>query len=193
MSNVDTSPKIVIFIGDTGVGKTSIIKRFIEKEFDPDLTRNIGTSYFACTNIFRDIEIKLHIWDTAGSKEFRALGKNYYRNANLAVFVCDTTSIESVNCLVELINNLEEERTDIKKVLVGNKIDLIDEIKVTNESIQNFAKVQKFNGISTTSAKTGQGINNLFNLISNLCSSELKTREGIDITAGNNDRNDGCC
>ena len=80
-----------ILIGDTGVGKTSLISRFITGQFNTDHEFTIGVEFGAKVISVNNRAIKLQIWDTAGQEEFRAITRFYYRSSAAALVVFDTT------------------------------------------------------------------------------------------------------
>jgi len=91
----------LVFIGDSGVGKTSIINRFIKGNFDNNFASTNGATFANKKIIYKDknICLQLDIWDTAGQEQFKSLTKFFYKDAEIAVLVYDITRIESFNSL----------------------------------------------------------------------------------------------
>ena len=85
----------VIFLGESKVGKTSIIQRFIDKEFDNITTSTIGAASFKKIYEINDINIRFDIWDTAGQERFRGLGRMFYKDAQIGILVYDISSYKS--------------------------------------------------------------------------------------------------
>ena len=158
----------VVLVGESGVGKTSIIQQFTAKKFDPHRETSLSAQFISKTVNFQDLgkEIKFDIWDTVGQEKYRSLAKIFYKDAKVIVFVYDITTEYSFN---ELKNYWYEEtrsNTDGSPILavVGNKIDLYKDQKVSNNDGKEFA--EKIGAIfQTTSAQSDSGISTLFDNI----------------------------
>ena len=178
----------VVLVGESGVGKTSIISQFTSKKFDPHRETSLSAQFISKTVSFDDLgkQIKFDIWDTvgqekyrslakifkiqlwdsAGQEKYRSLAKIFYKDAKVIVFVYDITTEYSFN---ELKNYWYEEtkaNSDGNPILavVGNKIDLYNDQKVSNNDGKEFA--EKIGAIfQTTSAMSDSGITNLFDNI----------------------------
>jgi len=149
----------IIFTGDSGVGKTSIINSIMGQKFSEEYEPSIGVDFFSKTIRYKGHLIKLQIWDSAGQEKFRSLIPNYIRGSSLIFLIFDVSKKESFQHLVEWINFI----TNIEKgniVIVGNKIDLKDNREVTNEEAEKFCKEKKIDYFEV-SAKEGTNINNL--------------------------------
>ena len=159
----------VTLIGDSGSGKTCIINRYINNDFFPDKVSTIGVS---CSNKLISEENKLlriDLWDTAGQEQYRALGRHFYKDSYVIILVYDITNRESFENLkvvwYEDLLKYNEKYTIL--AVVGNKSDLYENEKVSEEEGRNYAK--EINAIfMLVSAKNGDNINNLFNDIVNL-------------------------
>lgn len=116
-----------IIIGDSGVGKSCILLRFIEDTFNPNLENTIGVEFGAEFVEINGTRIKLQIWDTAGQEAFQSITRSYYRSAAGALLVYDITSLESFENISKWI---EEARIngnpEMILCLVANKSDLED-------------------------------------------------------------------
>ncbi|XP_044177686.1 ras-related protein Rab-18-like isoform X2 [Acropora millepora] len=125
-SDVLTTLKILI-VGESGVGKSSLLLRFTDDTFDPDIGATIGVDFKVKTITVDGNKAKLAIWDTAGQERFRTLTPSYYRGAQGVILVYDTSSRETFDKLEEWLTEVEMYSTkkDIIKMLVGNKIDKI--------------------------------------------------------------------
>ena len=129
----------IIFVGDSGVGKTTMIKNLNEEPYQDLNESSIGIDFYSKKIKYKGIEIRLQIWDTAGQEKYRGLIPSYIRNAALIFLIYDISSKESFNNLtqwIEFINSYEK----TKIVLCGNKIDLENERKVSKTQGENFAK-----------------------------------------------------
>ncbi|XP_016067243.1 PREDICTED: ras-related protein Rab-18 isoform X2 [Miniopterus natalensis] len=122
--DVLTTLKILI-IGESGVGKSSLLLRFTDDTFDPELAATIGVDFKVKTISVDGNKAKLAIWDTAGQERFRTLTPSYYRGAQGVILVYDVTRRDTFVKLDNWLNELETycTRNDIVNMLVGNKID----------------------------------------------------------------------
>ena len=149
----------IIFVGDAGVGKTSIINRIVDNPFSEAYEMSIGVDFMSKNLRFHGQNLKLQIWDSAGQEKYRGLIPSYIRNSSIVFVVYDVTSKTSFNNIPSWISFIKSiENTTI--VLCGNKIDLTTREVQQNEGEQ-FAKKE---GISffEVSAKTNQNIKLMF-------------------------------
>ena len=152
----------IIIIGNQSVGKTNIVTRYVKGEFSEDYMITIGMDFLTCNLKSDDKIFKLRLWDTAGSEKFRSITKGYYSNTCCALIVYDITnqnSFDSVKQWIEDVKNYADKDTHL--VLVGNKIDLKDQRKISKEDGQNLA-TQNGMDFYESSALTGENINNIF-------------------------------
>ena len=157
----------VITIGDSNVGKTSIIRRYIYNVFDDKTMSTIGLSFS-----FKEIELKsgykitLKIVDTAGQEKYRSLTKSYFKNSDGVLFVFDYGCKESFEHIQEwvqmFIDNTSQD--DIPKYLIGNKDDLKNKL-VTSDMIEELINKTKFKFKSTSALRTDTNIDEIFNEI----------------------------
>ena len=127
----------VILLGDTTVGKSSIINRRINNTFNQNIPNTIGTAFFK-ESIRRDsLVLEMSIWDTCGQEQFMAISTVYYRDAHVIVLVIDCTSPESLEMgrvyLEEIENNADPKSTVL---LCLNKIDMLGEKEFEGEKIK---------------------------------------------------------
>ena len=158
----------VVLLGESGVGKTSIISQFIEHKFDQSVLASLSAQFVSKTIEYIDFgkAIKFDIWDTVGQERFRSMAKIFYKDAKVIIFVYDITSQKSFDALQnfwqgEIKNNCNG---DPLIAVVGNKSDLYEIQNVDNSTAKEFAK--KIGAIfQLTSAKNNDGISNLFDNI----------------------------
>ena len=140
----------VVLVGDTKVGKSCILSRFVQGTFDRSMPATIGAAFL--TKVIGNV--RLQLWDTAGQEKFRSLAPMYYRSANVAILFFDLTNLESFQALNQWATELEEKiMGEIKLFLVGNKVDLVDDRKVTQEEADEFCKNHNMVQYYETSAK----------------------------------------
>ncbi|EPB91575.1 hypothetical protein PS15m_008479 [Mucor circinelloides] len=124
-SSASTLEAKVVILGSQGVGKTSLVIRYIDKTFSPNSTSTIGASFMTKKQTVDNCKVRLQIWDTAGQERFRAMAPMYYRGAQAALLVYDITSQESFEELSSWIEELKRNMTeDLVIVVAANKLDL---------------------------------------------------------------------
>ena len=157
----------IILIGSSGVGKSSILQRYIQKTFNDSYASTIGVDFFMKSINIGEKPIKLQIWDTAGTEKFRSITTGYYRGADAAFVVFDLSSKTSFKAVSEWIENYYKYKNpDSEKnvVLIGNKVDLVDKREVTQEEAENYVKDNNIFYFET-SAKEGKNIEECFNFM----------------------------
>ena len=181
MSDEPESIKVVL-LGESGVGKTSIISQFTAHKFDPHKETSLSAQFISKTVDFPDLgqSIKFDIWDTVGQEKYRSLAKIFYKDAKVIVFVYDITR----EFTFESIKNYwyEETKADADGspifAVVANKIDLYTNSKVSNSDGKAYA--DQIGAIfQTTSALSDSGISTLFDNIG-----KKNLIPGFDYTSG---------
>ena len=155
----------VVLVGESGVGKTCLIKRYVNNEFNPNTESTSASAY-----LFKKIEYKeynksisMDIWDTAGQELYRSIAKNFYLNASIGILVYDVRVRESFEALKDywheqLLSTGEE---NLVLAVAGNKCDLFQEEQVSEEEGRKFA--DSINAIFyLTSCKESIGVDELF-------------------------------
>ena len=133
----------VVLLGESGVGKTCLIRAYIEKKFLENSLSTINYEYFK-KEVKRDqTTFNIHMWDTAGEEKFRSLSKIFIKDSQIVLFVYDITSKQSFEGVSFWVNYVEELLgKDIVFGLVGNKLDLFD--KVENDTVISTEEGQKY-------------------------------------------------
>ena len=173
-----TYPLKITIVGSSNVGKTSIIKRYIENKFDEASTKATIIAEFKAKKINIDpfTEAELQIWDTAGQEIYRSVTKNYLHDSNGILIVFDLTNektFEDLDSWIEDINNTVDEK--VTKILIGNKSDL-PEKKISFEQASKYAEEHKMK-YQIVSAKNGINIDLLFDMIGNECIKAIQERQ----------------
>jgi len=152
----------LLIIGDSGVGKSSILLRFTEDDFEEDQPCTIGVDFKVKMIEFANKKLNLTIWDTAGQEKFRSLTSSYYRGTQGIILVYDVTNRKSFEHLELWLGEIDMYTTneDVVKLLVGNKIDRPDR-EVSKEEGAEFARSKAMVFIEC-SAKTRLGIQQTF-------------------------------
>ncbi|CAF0862691.1 unnamed protein product [Rotaria sordida] len=153
-----TTLKILI-IGESGVGKSSLLLRFTDDRFDQDVAATIGVDFKVKQLDIDGNRVKLAIWDTAGQERFRTLTPGYYRGAQGAILVYDVCNRASFRQLDRWLSELDTftTKTNIIKMLVGNKIDQEESREITRDEGARFARKHSMLFIEA-SARTREGV-----------------------------------
>jgi Ras-related protein Rab-1A len=131
----------LIFVGDAGVGKTSLIERIADGKFTPDFVSYTPDFKEKKVQSSEGREVDLELWDTAGQERFRTITSSYYRGAHLVCLVCDVTSAESFKNVAAWRDEVERYASHgALRVLLANKIDLADKRVVSPEELKNYAE-----------------------------------------------------
>ena len=211
--NEPTSIKVVL-LGESGVGKTSIINQFISKKFNPKMSTSVSAQFTSKIMEFPEQKrtLRFDIWDTVGQEKYRSLTKIFYKDAKIIIFVYDITTEYSFNALQTYWYTETVDNTDGEPIyaVCANKYDLYDKAVVKTEDGKKFA--DKIKAIfQNTSAKSDTGINILFenlgkkiinpnydyknwkkeNIILNESNNNNDGKNGKNNNNGNNKK--GCC
>jgi len=163
----------VLLIGDSGVGKSCVLHRFIEDTFTNNFISTIGVDFRIKTMDVNGKTIKLQIWDTAGQERFRVITSAYYRGAHGIIVVYDVTDENSFKNLNYWFNEIAKYAPEnINKFLIGNKSDDVVNKKIEYTIGQEYADYINVPFLET-SAKNASNINRLFeelciNLLNNM-------------------------
>jgi len=151
----DLSFKCIV-IGDSGVGKSSLTNKATNNIFDDNYNATVGFEFFTFNIKINDTIIKLQIWDTCGQELYRSLITNFYRNSSLALIVYSVISERSFTNIDRWLQELRtHSNPDVKIILIGNKIDLIEQRVISKEQGELLAKKNNMNLFIETSAKAG--------------------------------------
>ena len=164
----------VIIVGAGKVGKTSLTIRFAEDRFRESYLPTLGVDFLTKNLTIDKKKIKLQLWDTGGQEFVISLLPFYYTGAHGGVLVYDMTNRNSFNSLDYWLKQIRQNAGDIPLVLAGNKIDILDQRKVTEEEGRSFAESRNLLYLET-SAKTGISVPDLFdNLVKVIIGKEDK-------------------
>ena len=165
-NNYDMIFKIVL-IGDSSVGKTNILSKYISDEYDPDTQATIGVELSTKNYTFDNNEVKVQIWDTAGQEKYRSITSSYYKGAHGCLLVYDITRKATFENIDKWLAEIKlSSNNEINMVLIGNKCDLEDKREVSIEEAQNKAKLLNM-AFMETSALNGTNVEKAFNELVN--------------------------
>lgn len=152
----------LVLLGDSAVGKSCLVVRFVRDEFFEFQEPTIGAAFLTQTVTLEDATVKFEIWDTAGQERYRSLTPMYYRGAAAALIVYDVTNKDSFNGAKSWVKELQR-RGDPNVIiaLAGNKADLESKRKVEREEAQEYARENSILHMET-SAKTALNVKALF-------------------------------
>ena len=151
----------IIIVGDSGVGKSSLLKRAVQNKFDESYQATIGFEFLLMHFKVNDLKLKLQIWDTCGQEMYRSLVQGFYRNTSLALVVYDISHKKSYDNLDIWIKDIRQHtEQDLPIFIAGNKSDL--ERNVPFEEAKVFALSNRTNHFSECSAKTGYNVKEIF-------------------------------
>lgn len=156
----------IVLLGDSAVGKTSLIRRFVMDKFDDKYITTIGTKVtkkeMTLDKDDTKIDLTLMVWDVLGQQGYTSIQARSYRGADGVLFVCDLTRPDSLeNIETYWLAELNKVAENVPAVLVGNKVDLEEERQITDEMVATFAgNLDCPHFIS--SAKTGENVERLF-------------------------------
>jgi Ras-related protein Rab-1A len=182
--NGDTSDLYkLLLIGDSGVGKSSLLQRFCEDTFSGDYLSTIGVDFKLKTislpgdNNVDPRNVKLQIWDTAGQERFRTITSSYYRGAHGIIVVYDITDKESFTNIKQWLQEIERYASEnVNKLMVGNKSDLEEERQVKFEDAQALATELNLSCIET-SAKKDDNVESAFMNLTDTIITRMKSQK----------------
>ncbi|KAK9380465.1 ras family-domain-containing protein [Kockiozyma suomiensis] len=182
----------LVLLGESAVGKSSLVLRFVKDQFDDYRESTIGAAFLTQTiALDESTTIKFEIWDTAGQERYKSLAPMYYRNANCAVVVYDITQAASLDKAKSWVKELQRQANEnIIIALAGNKLDLDGKRQVETAAAEAYASESGLLFFET-SAKSGENVTELFTAIAKrlpleTASSRQRTApKGVDLSRPN--------
>ncbi|MHA1150601.1 MAG: Rab family GTPase [Promethearchaeota archaeon] len=175
--NVVARFKICLF-GDAGVGKTTLINRYLTNVFEERYKISVGMDFYVKKIKIKDKICSLQIWDFAGEEKFRFLLPNAVIGADGAIFIYDITrynTFEHLHEWLKIFNETnEKEEQKVSTILVGSKIDLKDYRAVPSEEVVKFAKQHSFLQIVECSSKKGINVAETFEMLAKILMKKKK-------------------
>ncbi len=159
----------IVILGNPGVGKTSIIQRYVHNQFKDSYTATLGFNIYTRYITLAEKKVGLSIWDVGGQEAFKKFAFRYLIEADAAIFVTDVTDPETISSLTLWNEKLEQViNRRIPKIVLFNKIDLNYNMDNISDRISQSEIRKEFNGIVFASAKTGQNVVDIFSMIANM-------------------------
>jgi small GTP-binding protein len=190
------------FTGESAVGKSSLVLRFVKGQFHEYQESTIGAAFLTQTVNLDDTTVKFEIWDTAGQERYHSLAPMYYRGAQAAIVVYDITNQDTFVRAKNWVKELQRQASpNIVIALSGNKADLASKRMVEYDEAQIYAEENSLLFMET-SAKTAMNVNEIFLAIAKKLPKTDPTQQRgntqgrgrvVDIDDTNNSSNGGCC
>ena len=192
----------LLLVGDSGVGKSCLLLRFVEDKFNPSFITTIGIDFKIRTIDSKGKKIKLQVWDTAGQERFRTITTAYYRGAMGIVLIYDVTdarSFENVQNWFQTVSQHANEEAQI--FLVGNKCDDEENRQVSREQGEELAQKLQIPFLEA-SAKTNQNVESIFYELAGIIQEKHVDdaagagsggHGGVDVSQNNSGIKNNCC
>ena len=199
----DFKLKIVV-VGDSGVGKTNLIRRFIQDDFQSNSKATVGVEFFSKSFKMNDNVFKIEIWDTAGQERYKSITAAYYKGAKGGLVVYDVTSKTSFDNVDNWVSEIKEKAsTDMKTMMIGNKIDLKDERAVSTEEALEKAKLLELPLMEASALDSTNVKQAFYDLLKEMYKEVKKTidvveqaekqNEGVQLDTNQPQEKKGCC
>ena len=166
----------ILLVGDSSVGKSSILSKYIDDIFEENRISTIGVEYKVKSLIINERKINLRIWDSSGQDKFRSITQNFFRNADGILFIFDLTEKNSFEGVKQWLIDSESFDLKIKKILAGNKVDLIEKRIVEKEIIDKLVEKMKLKYYEM-SAKDGTNIDIAFRQLAEMILSDFSEKD----------------
>ena len=157
----------ILILGDSSVGKTSLLLRYVDGYLPVVYVATIGVEYKIKTINVNGHDINLQIWDTAGQERFRSITQSFMKGADGILYVYDITKKNTFDNLKTWIFQTEQSTDEFKKIIVGNKIDLENLRQVSKEACKKFCEEKNIQGIEV-SAKNGNNVSEPFEILAKM-------------------------
>jgi len=167
----------ILTAGEGGVGKTTLLRRFVEGQFFSETKMTIGVEFFLKSIILGDNEITLQLWDFGGQERFRFLLGSYVLGAKGALLMFDLTRIATLEKLEQWIQIVRQNDPNLPVLFLGTKIDLIEDINVNDDFALSYLEDLNLFDYLKISSKTGENVEESFKRLTQ----EILERQGIQI------------
>eukprot|EP01147_Barroeca_monosierra_P006126 gene6126-7388_t len=188
----------LVLLGETAVGKSSLVLRFVKGQFQEYQESTIGAAFLTQTVCLDDgTRVKFEIWDTAGQERYHSLAPMYYRGAQAAIVVYDITNQASFQRAKSWVKELQKQAENVAVIaLAGNKADLAARREVSTEEVEQYAQEEKLLFMET-SAKSSLNVSEIFAAIAKKLPKNQDTRRGDGVNLrkaeASESKGSGCC
>ena len=178
----------ILLLGDSSVGKTSLMLRFSKDLYEDNKVSTIGLALETKNIEINSQKITLNIYDTSGQERYHSLAKSYLRKVDGIIFVFDLTSEKSFDNIIKWLTTCEDIIQDFQKIIVGNKMDL-ENREIDIERAENFSKKYKMKFFQT-SAKNDINVERIFNEIAKLILESKQKIKKIEVNEIDKEKED---
>ena len=196
----------VVVVGDSGVGKTNLIKRFVSNTYNPNTKATVGVEFLSKSYKINNQVFKIEIWDTAGQERYKSITAAYYKGAKGALIVYDITQKESFENINKWMSEVRDKSAkDLKIMIVGNKTDLESERQVSTDDALERAKELE-SPVMEASALDGNNVKAAFYDLLKEMYKEIKKKidivenqnaggekDGVQLNTNEEKEKKGCC
>ena len=199
----------VVVVGDSGVGKTNLIRRFVHDTFSKDSKATVGVEFLSKTYLINNEVFKIEFWDTAGQERYKSITAAYYKGAKGALIVYDVTTQSSFDNVNKWCKEIREKAAkNINMMMIGNKTDLKDKRVVEPEMSQEKAKalsmaVMETSALDATNVKEAfyQLLREMYKSVKSVMTEKKMEGEGVSgsgvqlntNTSAQDKKKKGCC
>ena len=152
----------VLTAGEGGVGKTTLLHRYVEGKFSSETKMTIGVEFFLKELMIDDQKVLLQLWDFGGQERFRFLLKSYVIGARGALLMFDLTRAMSLERIPEWVNICRKENPNLPILFLGSKADLTDDMNISKDYIMSYKEDFNLYDYLEVSSKTGQNVESAF-------------------------------
>ena len=172
----------VVLIGDSGVGKTNILSRYVRDDFSIDTKATVGVEFGSKIIRINNTNIKIQIWDTAGQERYKSITNAYYKGAKGAFVVHDISRKETFNSVEKWVDELKNNGDEgVCILLIGNKCDLEEQRQISTEEALKKSELYKI-AFCETSAMQAVNIEKAFNIMVEEILKKVGKKEGENKT-----------
>ena len=157
----------ILTAGEGGVGKTTLLHRYVEGKFSADTKMTIGVEFFLKETEVDEKQCTLQLWDFGGQERFRFLLESYVLGAKGAMLMFDLTRVSSLENLEQWLNIVRKGDPNLPVLFLGTKLDLADEIQVDDDYALSFLEEYNLIDFFKISSKTGENVSQAFNKLTN--------------------------
>lgn len=163
----NTNKRNILLLGESCVGKTAILNRYCKHNFKEEDLMTVGIDFKTKIRNYDNSEIIFQYWDTSGQEKYQAVNKNFYRKADVIIFVFDLTCRRSFQKIICWYHEVKDTISidSVQKILIGNKCDLIDKLEISQDSIDELVSIINTLRYFCTSAKDNINIDECFNYL----------------------------
>lgn len=155
----------ILTAGEGGVGKTTLLHRYVEGKFSADTRMTIGVEFFLKETEINGNQCTLQLWDFGGQERFRFLLESYVLGAKGAMLMFDLTRMSSLGNLEQWLNIVRKGDPNLPILFLGTKLDLEDEIQVDDDYAQSFLNEYNLIDFLKISSKTGENVSQAFEIL----------------------------